>query len=533
MTARRFLAFLLAGALLLLGVGFGGWWLVLNRSPLRLQHQPLAIPVAARFVPRLSPLSLFLLTDGQEPLDYVRAVVTPRQRRAARAAVARLRDGAFATAGLDYATELSSWLGPEIGLAVMDTGDGSHPDDWLLSLCSRDGDGARRFLQRFWQTRSLAGTDLQISSYRGMGLISGRGALVGREVVPIATALINDDLVLIASGRGVLEQALDVSQIDALNLAASEPFRSGVNSLGDGVALLTARPAALGSWLGIPQPILEQEGIGRLRPRRGPAGTPLWVVAIPRGAAGALDRPTVAVVEPDAQIGADALLRELRGEADSLALIQNPADRSGLVQSFLAGALAGVPSPLPALVGAADHGPLLVARSEDGWLLGTASAEPASELLEPALAAEGLIAAPLQLGDGTQVRVWTQLAVSATGRQGRGPGTQLQAELAGARLGLGDLAWWAERLTRLEQQSEARRGPRQRLEQLASLHRSAAAAQWAVGADQARGVLRNWAGLKWLSTLAGQPLAEAAEGLAVAATPEAGGYRLSVRVDLA
>jgi hypothetical protein len=46
-------------------------------------------------------------------------------------------------------------------------------------------------------------------------------------------------------------------------------------------------------------------------------------------------------------------------------------------------------------------------------------------------------------------------------------------------------------------------------------------------------ILRNWAGLKWLSTLAGQPLAEAAEGLAVAATPEAGGYRLRVRVDLA
>jgi hypothetical protein len=532
MTARRFLAILLAGALLLLGLGVGGWWLVLNRSPLRLQHHPLAIPVAARFVPRLSPLSLFLLTDGQEPLDYVRAVVPPRQRRAARAAVARLRDGAFATAGLDYATELSSWLGPEIGLAVIDSADEHHPDEWLLSLRSRDGDGARRFLQRFWQTRSLAGTDLQISSYRGMGLISGRGALVGREVVPIATALINDDLVLIASGRGVLEQALDVSQIDALNLAASEPFRNGVASLGEGVALLTARPAALGSWLGVPPEILEQGSVGSLMASLRPEGSSLAVEALITRSASADPSPVEAVVTPEAMASAEALLRELRGEADSLALIQNPAGSSGLVQPLLARALSGLASPLPALVSAADHGPMLVARSEEGWLLGTGRAEPAPELLEPALAAEGLIAAPLQLADGPQVGVWTRLAEGAS-RKGRSDAGQLQAELAGARLGQVDLAWWAERLTRLELQNKARQGPRQRLNQLAALGRRDAAAQWAVGGGQARELLRGWIGLKGLSALAGQPLADAAEGLAVAATPETGGYRLSIRVDLA
>jgi hypothetical protein len=54
---------------------------------------------------------------------------------------------------------------------------------------------------------------LQISSYRGIGVISGRGALIGRDPQPLATALIDDDLLLLASGRGVLEQSLDVSQL--------------------------------------------------------------------------------------------------------------------------------------------------------------------------------------------------------------------------------------------------------------------------------------------------------------------------------
>ncbi|MFM7267791.1 MAG: DUF3352 domain-containing protein, partial [Cyanobium sp.] len=208
MKARPFLASLLALLLLSLSLAAAGWWLVWQRSPLQLQHRLLVLPRAARFIPRQAPLALHLLSDGREPVGYARAVAPSRERRQAADAVERLRDGAFAAAGLDYRNELAGWLAPEISLALFDRpGTSREPaGNWLLALRSRDGDGARRFLQRFWQTRSLAGTDLQVSSYRGMGLISGRGALVGRQAVPLATALIDDDLLLIASGRGVLEE---------------------------------------------------------------------------------------------------------------------------------------------------------------------------------------------------------------------------------------------------------------------------------------------------------------------------------------
>ena len=73
MKGRAFLAVLLTGILLLLSLAAAGWWLVWQRSPLRLQHQALALPRAARFVPRQAPFSFYLMTDAEEPVAYARA----------------------------------------------------------------------------------------------------------------------------------------------------------------------------------------------------------------------------------------------------------------------------------------------------------------------------------------------------------------------------------------------------------------------------------------------------------------------------
>ena len=608
MKARPFLAVLLSLALVLLGLGGGAWWLVLNRSPLQLRQRPLAVPLAARFVPRQAPLGLFLLTDGEEPLGYARAVAPPRQRRAASEALAQLRDGTFAAAGLDYPSELASWLGPEIGLALIGSGQGEGgADGWLLSLRSRDGDGARRFLQRFWQSRSLAGTDLQISRYRGMGLISGRGALVGAKTTSIATALIDDDLVLIASGRGVLEQALDVSQIDALNLASSDAFRRGVADLGRGMALLVARPAALAPWLGIPEDLGSQAGItgliASLRPDGASLAVDLAVTMAPRqespaspespqprespgalaevdlgadsggdpepggqaeasGAAessgatepgGAAPGPpgSLASSSPGLEPGLDPvvapdlgeeLLVHLRGEASSLALVNDPRQLMGLLQPWLARILGPASGPLPGLVMAAVAGPLLWAEGRDGWLLGTGARQPAPAALEPALAAQGLIAAPLTLAKGGPLTVWTHLSVPSSGRRGAGDGRQLEAELVGVRAVEADLAWWAHGLERLRQQAESRRQPSDRHRQLQAIDlqvidrlaidQPGIAARLAVDGQRARRLLGQWSGWRLLSGLAGAPLEEAVQGFSLALAPGGDGLRLTARLDL-
>ena len=127
MRARPFLAAVLAVAVALLSAAAAGWWLLWHHSPLALQTQRLELPLAARFVPRTAPLSLHWLAAPDQPAAYARAVARPRQRREAAAAADRLRDGAFAAAGLDYRSELAPWLGSQSSFALLTPPEAKQP----------------------------------------------------------------------------------------------------------------------------------------------------------------------------------------------------------------------------------------------------------------------------------------------------------------------------------------------------------------------------------------------------------------------
>jgi hypothetical protein len=505
MKARRFLAVVLAVTVLLFGLGAGAWWLVWQRSPLQLQHRRLALPRAARFVPRDAAFSFYLLSDPEAPLAYARAVAPASRRRQAGDTLARLRDGAFAAAGLDYDGELADWLGSDTAVWLLADGQAA-PAGWVLALASRDGDGARRFLQRFWQTRSLAGTELQISSYRGMGLISGRGALRGQEPLPLATALIDDDLVLLASGRGALEQALDVSQIDELNQAADPRLVERLSRLGDGVALLTGRLEALQTWLAQPLPA-GGALVAALRPEGRELVLDGWLQTV---TAAAEPLPSL----PGAADEGEALLEALHGEADSIALLRNPAQwpepwRQALLQLQRIGA---ADAPLPALLLQQAPGVLLWREGADGRLLGTRPAPGDPAGLAPSLLQQGLVAAPLEF-DGHPVEVWTRLRVGAAG--GR-----LEATLAAARSEQDGWAWWSDSLEALGRQQRGRGQPRALRARFEALAMPEAALRWAGVGERAQALLQHWAGWRLLSALAGQPLAETVQAVALAVEPE-------------
>ena len=530
MKVRPFLAAVLALALALLSFGFTAWWLLLQHGPLGLQTQPLQLPLAARFVPRTAPLSLHWLVGPDQPSAYARAVAAPRQRRQAAAAVERLRDGAFAAAGLDYASELAPWLGDQSSLALLTPPGEQGPPGWVLALRSRDSAGARHFLQRFWQTRSLAGTDLQISSYRGMGLISGRGALLGQDPQPLATALINDDLVLIASGRGVLEQSLDVSQIDELNQAASPALQQAVARLDHGVALLTARSEAMRPWLGLPLPADDdQPELLELVAALQPAGRSLQVDALAQ-----LRTPLPSSPGPSAAATAAPFLAALGQPARSLALLSRPAALLGepvapdqidpwrsLLGPPLQQALSQAGGPLPALVAAADDGPLLWASQPGGWLLGTPPAPALLDAVNEGLAQQGYSASPLD-SQGQTLQAWTRLQSHPV----RGNPDQLQAELAGARASEGDWAWWGQGLAVLNEQHEGRQPPQERLDQLEALATPGAPFQWAMDAGIAQSLMAAWTPWRLLTTLSSTPLAPVVDGAALSLEAEAGQPRL-------
>ena len=540
MKARPFLAAVLALLLLALTLGAAGWWLVWQRSPLQLQHRALVLPRAARFVPRDAPLTLYLLTDGSEPVAYARAVAPARARRQAADGIERLRDGAFAAAGLDYRNELAGWLAPEISLSLFDlapttpgTAAGMTPaagGDWLLALRSRDSDGARRFVQRFWQTRSLAGTDLQVSQYRGMGLISGRGALVGRQGVPLATALIDDDLLLIASGRGVLEQALDVSQIEELNQASDPLLQARLAQLGRGTALLVARGGGPGSSLGLPEADPAAPAARLLASLR-PEGTSLQLEAL-------LERPGAAQAPAAGVEGAQRrlLLAAAPPRSEALALLQDPPAlrRDPLLRPLVerATTLQPLAGPLPPLLLGAADGPLLAAEAPAGWLIATPAERPPAEALEAPLAAAGLIPAPLEV-EGRSVTVWTRLEAAAgrAGRPDREGFDRLQAPLEGWRGDRDGLALWGRSLALLERDPDGR-GARARERQLEALERPAAPFQWALAAGPARQLLADWIPWRRLSALAGGSFEDSVQGLALALEPGVDALQLRGRLEL-
>jgi hypothetical protein len=277
-----------------------------------------------------------------------------------------------------------------------------------------------------------------------------------------------------------------------------------------------------------------QELVASLRPD----GRSLALEALLRLAPGATGpSPALPPAQPAAagDVGL-ALLAALQGQSDSLALVQQPSLWPELWQPLLAAVLrvgeGGGDGLLPALVTAADPGPLLWSAGSQGWLLGTAVDRPDPASLEQGLAAQGLTGAPLPVEGDASVMVWTRLEAPPAGRRiGREEGAVLQASLAGARTSQGQLAWWGQNLAVLQEQRESRQTPRLRLAQLAALDQPQASLQWAMAAGPAQALLQRWSTWQLLSGLAGRPLAPAVQGLSLSLEPgDSNSVHLSARV---
>lgn len=536
MKARSFLLAVAAAVLVLLTTALGLWWAMAQQSPLKIVSQALVLPRAARFVPKDASLSLHWLSDPVRMPAYAQAVAPVSRRRQARDSTQQLRDGVFALAGLDFVGELADWIGPQVSLSLL-APVADAPAGWVLALTSLDQDGAKRFLQRFWQTRSLAGTDLQISRYRGMGVISGRGALLGREPQPIATALIDDDLLLIASSRGVLEQSLDVSQLDALHQLGDAALEADLKQLGRGAALLTADPAAMATWLGMPSSISDRDDLVGLVAALDPKGTALNLDAVLRF------RQPLGIAGNGITLS-HSLMRSAGGSASALAVLSDPAallspQSEAPIAQWLAPVLQETLQTLgaegaSAVVGL-DAGPLLWEQGEEGWLLGTSSDQPGLEAVDADLQAKGLVRSALP-SDGSALEVWTRLA-----RQRQRGEASLQAQLAVALERESGQDWWGQTLDALTtRQDHAALEPR--LDQLRALQDEGAAPlaqQLALATEPSRAQLQKWRPWSLIQSVAGKPLLPAVQELALAAGPDqeegagqAGSNRLRLRAQL-
>jgi len=474
MVLRRSLAVLLALSLAL--VGLGGWWWLQRQSPLQLRRQTLQMPAAARFLPRDAALSVYLQVPPDTLASYARAVAPARSRAMAAAGVDRLRDGIARAAGLDWSLDLAGWVGDDLAVALRPAGEGSGAPGWLLVLGSRRAGGGRDFLQRFWQERSLAGADLSITNHRGLGVISSDGQ-------SLASALPSDELVLLASSRGLLEEALNASQIESLHQASDPDLQAWLASRPRGVALVRAQARERGRLLAAVQPEADCLRLhGRLRPAQ-----PLPTAAgLPLGDSGTALAEGLQLNAP-----VQALLRPSLAAALDLAL---PAAADG--------------GPLLPLLERGDQVTLLARLAQPpAWLAGTAADGPDPAAFDGALADAGYDGGHLDA-----LQVWSRLS----GRSGR-PG-QLEASLAGATGGQGNLRWWSNDLEALQRQLQRpARGSRGAGAALVGPAERVAAV--ALEAAPTRSLLLGWRPWQALQLAAATPLTPAVGGLEASLTP--------------
>ena len=538
MKARSFLTALGATVLVLLFTVVGLWWTMARNSPLRLADQSMELPRSAQFVPKQAALSLHWLMDPSRLPDYAQAVAPTRRRQDARDGIQALRDGFFALAGFDFETELADWLGPHVSVALLDPDGASESPGWVLALSSRDDKGARRFLQRFWQSRSLAGMDLQISHYRGMGLISGRGAFLGSDLQPLATALIDDDLLLLASGRGVLEQALDASQFADQHQLGDPSLANSIATLGDGIALLTASPAALQTWFGLPARTQELDDLQGLVALLRPQGAQLGIEA------------QLSFLNPRIDAGQDpheslSILNAARGPAEALAILSKPSrfldatnadplvhwlsphvkrllfDSANSPEMASGSALSDssqkalLDKASAASIVALDDGPLLWLQQPRGWLLGTFKDHPELAAVDEALVHQGLARSEL-VSDGEDLAVWTRLE-----RNGRSK-EKLEAQLGLVMSEENDTVWWGQNLTVMQQRQDAK-SLDQRLVGLHALQDPSGEGlpnALSLASQPARNLLRDWRPWELMQALAGYPLQSSVQSLSIAVGPD-------------
>ncbi|MCG9885009.1 MAG: DUF3352 domain-containing protein [Cyanobacteria bacterium] len=244
-------------------------------------HNPLMVlaglpdraPSAAALVPKDAPVMVSLLVNPDR-IEALRQVLTPpKLQRQARQEWQRWRDGLLVRAGLDYGRDVRPWLGQEVTWALTsldldrDQGNGQQPG-YLLVAETEDADRAREFLELFWQRQALNGVELKFERYKGVPIASAEaleglpqlGLPWGRSrqrreaaaaaVTRLATALVGDRFVLLASDPAVLRDSINNVQAPGLSLAADEAYQGAIAQLtGDRVGLAVVRPQETGQWL--------------------------------------------------------------------------------------------------------------------------------------------------------------------------------------------------------------------------------------------------------------------------------------------
>ncbi len=202
-------------------------------------------PSGVMFVSKDAPLSLSL---GVNP-DRILAIKPPLSFGPSKTQeeLANFRDSILGLGDLDYATQVTPWLGNDITLAVTsldvdrDIADGRQPG-YLLVLSTTDPVASKAFLKTFWRIRSPLPSILTTEAYEGTEITYGK---VKSTLTPLsktnspktdipftlASAVVGDRYVLFANSPKVLKNSINNVQAPDLNLRNNPVYQKSIAAL--------------------------------------------------------------------------------------------------------------------------------------------------------------------------------------------------------------------------------------------------------------------------------------------------------------
>ncbi len=492
------------------------WWYIDQQRPLAIENPSLELPQTAKFVPNHASLTIHLMLNPNDFPAYTQVLFKTNNRKKILKGADELRNSLFAFAGLDFDKEISEWVGSEISFGLLETDEGKKPPAWVIAISSRDTDSAKLFLQEFWQPKSLKPTDLQISNKKVSEAITGKGDLLEIERNQLKSALINEDLLLIASGQEALQEALNVSQIANRNQLGNERLHAVIGEFGNGVALITASPTAFHKWLGAPLKLSQRNDLKEFVAAIGSDGRDLAVEGVLL-----FTNPLSEIINRTEQ--GLALLNNSGGPAGGLAVLSAPAQ---LIDQMSPNPLAQWIGPsikkhlaTSDLVGAKSiteltEGAFIWLEEPDGWVLGTEQWSPKVSKIDEILSSENLTKTELISTTGI-IEAWSKLVTHVNNGEER-----LKAEVPLMVKKGSEENWWSGNLIALRQRNDLK-ALQPRLDQLNSLVREnkgtyQPSQQLAVGTASAQKLLKSWRPWVLVQASTGRSLNPIVKGLAIA-----------------
>ncbi len=240
MKLRTFIILIIT--ILFLLVGFYLW----RSSPSKtytneeLLNRPIGIPLAAKFFPKNSLLTIHWIVNPKKIPHYLETIIPGSSKTDAKNKAEIFINDLFGIIDLDFEKDLSEWVGEEISFTLLPSERIDTNFDWIMAISLEENSNKEIFLEQFWNKHSRTGNDLEINHSQHFSLITGPIDAISAESRKISTVQIENELILFSSNKNILEKAIKMSTSTNENQLNDSLLNESFQNLGDGIAFISA-----------------------------------------------------------------------------------------------------------------------------------------------------------------------------------------------------------------------------------------------------------------------------------------------------